>query len=115
MTAPIRVGAATLDEDTIFTDTSFECAAWYRKVMVRAGEFPIVTDPDSYSGNRRIVLVGTIEEDYFQSLNHGMPIGHDYDRLCNYGKLADLSLNTYDYQLTDGGTFAGSLRISLDA
>lgn len=99
----MQIGWYHLKEDTVFTN-EFETAAWYERVKVPAGKYPIeVSDyrvrhfdderrrrfngeVDGHCSGVYICMDGTIVSDNFQSLFYGSPIGEPYDTGKNAGK-----------------------------
>lgn len=90
----MQIGWFILPETRDFYN-DFECAAWYEKVRVEAGKYPLYvydrtfTDDGELRANGAYThMEGTIVSDNFQSLYHGVPIGKPYDGTKNAGKPA---------------------------
>lgn len=104
-----QIGYFHLAQDTVFRNT-FEFAAWYEDVNVKAGKYPIeVTDyresarhegneVDGYIGSAYVTMPGTIVSDYFASHYFGMPIS-DYDTQKNAGKKSMYRMHVYLYEM----------------
>lgn len=97
-----RIGTYHLKEDKVFRNT-FECAAWYEDVLVKAGDYPIavynyrIYDDGRINGHCMAVYVempGVVVEDEFGARIGGMPIG-EYDNHQNTGKPSSHSLFAY--------------------
>ena len=102
----VRIGCLSLSEDTVFTDNGYECAAWWRKIAVKAGEYPMyieskdIWDDGRVSGTCRpcAELPGIIVSDYFQSMLFGVPVG-TYDWKQNAGKESSYFWTMYAFSL----------------
>lgn len=105
------IGYYHLKEDTIFTNT-YECAAWYEKVKVPAGVYPVCV-PEFHVDTRRdgskevrgfinsayVTMDGIITDDYFGTLFYGVPVG-TYDK-DNSGKPSSHTMGNYLYAIAD--------------
>lgn len=99
-----RIGTYHLKEDKVFRNT-FECAAWYEDVLVKAGDYPIYVldcktledgEIRSYPVDGAYVeMEGAVKSDYFGGQFCGKPIGGDYDSTQNAGKSSNHSLFSY--------------------
>lgn len=102
-----QIGWFILHEDTEFTNT-YECAAWYENVFVKAGRYPMEV-PDyrilhNEWGNEvyghinmiGVVLPGVITSDEFGARFYGVPIG-SYDNYKNKGKESSYYFRQYLY------------------
>ena len=102
-----QIGWFILHEDTEFTNT-YECAAWYENVLVKAGKYPMEV-PDYKIYNRKegnevcghigmigVNLPGIITSDEFGARFCGVPVG-DYDNYKNKGKESSHYFQEYLY------------------
>lgn len=109
-----QIGWYTLKADKVFRNT-YECAAWYEDVLVKAGKYPVVVynisvlthENPKYDKSVKghidaayVHLDGTIVSDEFGARFCGMPIG-DYDNLKNAGKPSSHSMMSYMYCVAD--------------
>lgn len=106
-----QIGWFYLKEDTEFTNT-YECAAWYENVLVKAGRYPMeVPDyrtSDSPEGKKvhghidmiGVKLPGVITSDEFGSRFCGVPVG-GYDNHKNSGKESHHYYMQYLYAVAD--------------
>lgn len=91
-------GWAVAKEDFVHRNASYECAAWYEDILVKAGSrFPIcVTTRDDYDINSKSYIEGRVEEVYIRICGEvveddfgarlcGVPISN-YDNKKNAGK-----------------------------
>ncbi len=101
-----QIGWFHLGLDTVYRN-SFEFAAWYEDVEVKAGRYPIeVIDysedsshrVNGYIGSAYVTMPGTIVSDYFASHYCGVPIS-DYDTNKNAGKESSHTMHVYLYEL----------------
>lgn len=112
MNKATQIGWFTLKEDRIFRNT-YECAAWYEDVLVKAGRYPVlvhdfrVAEHNDPIFNRAIKghidatyvrMDGTIVSDEFGARYFGVPVG-DYDNSKNAGKPSSHSMMTYMYEV----------------
>lgn len=78
----------------------YECAAWYENRVSETGVFPLYLETGVDSGQpvKRLAaeLPSVVTDDYFQSLNCGMPIGKPYDSQKNAGKTGKPIKVTFD-------------------
>ena len=102
-----QIGWFILKEDTEFTNT-FECAAWYERVLVKAGRYPM--EVPNYkireTENGKLVLghinmvsvnlSGVITSDEFGARFCGVPVG-SYDNTKNKGKESNHIFRQYLY------------------
>lgn len=104
-----QIGWFVLKEDKEFYN-EFETAAWFEKVLVKAGRYPVEAyDVEFYSngkmgshiGGAYVQMEGTIISDNFQSLFCGVPIGSTYDGTKNAGKPAHHSDFWYLYSVAE--------------
>lgn len=113
-----QIGWYHLKEDKIFTN-EFETAAWYERVKVPAGKYPMevsdyrvkhYTDDrrrryngciDGHCGGVYVHMDGVIVSDNFQSLFFGMPIGEPYNSAKNEGKPGQYNMFEYMYNIAD--------------
>ena len=80
------IGYMILSDATTYTNL-FECAAWYEKIQVPAGKYPVfATVKNGEVDDIWYSLPGTITSDYFQPLFCGNRIGSQYDIFKNTGK-----------------------------
>ena len=109
-----QIGWYNLKEDKVFRNT-YECAAWYEDVLVKAGKYPIsvydlrVLKHDNPKFNNSIVchinavythMVGTIVSDEFGARFCGVPIG-DYDNFKNAGKPSSYNMMSYMHEIAN--------------
>lgn len=114
MSKATQIGWYNLKEDRIFRNT-YECAAWYEDVLVKAGKYPVVVydfrvlthdNPDFNSrieghiGTVSVHMSGTIVSDEFGARFYGVPVG-DYDNTKNAGKPSRYSVMAYMYSVAD--------------
>lgn len=109
MSDGVLIGYRILKEDTVMVKNDYECAAWYERLLVKAGKYPIyayrlshymkdgvyVTEVD---WSNYIHYEGTIIDDYFGTLYCGVPIS-TYDEKKNTGKKTQYSQHIYCYSL----------------
>lgn len=102
-----QIGWYHLKEDRVFTNAGFETAAWYERILVKAGKYPIevsrykVRDNGIVEGrvnSAYIYMDGVITEDYFPSLFFGNVVT-DYDTTKNAGKKSVYCMMPYLYQI----------------
>ena len=72
-----QIGWYTVSEDTEYTDRGYECAAWFKRIMVKAGKYPVMADKFFYNEREKtktnqledraisIKLTGTVTADDF--------------------------------------------------
>ena len=109
-----QIGWYDLKEDKVFRNT-YECAAWYEEVLVKAGKYPALVynfrvskhdDPkyngriEGHIGAAYVRMDGTIVSDEFGARFCGVPVG-DYDNYKNAGKPSSHSMMTYMYDVAD--------------
>ena len=106
-----QIGWFILHEDTEFTNT-YECAAWYENVLVKAGRYPMevpdykITDTElgkkvsGYIDMIGVELPGIIASDEFGARFCGVPVG-DYDNYKNKGKESSYYFRQYLYGVAD--------------
>ncbi len=95
----ILSGSYHVFEKSEFTDSSFECAAWWRKISVASGDYRVYGYLQGSSLHFYAHLEGTIVADSFQSLFCGNPIGKPYDEEQNAGKTATYMRIGRDYEV----------------
>lgn len=92
MTEQFQIGWYNLEEDTVFTET-FSYAAWYKKILVKAGKYPIMARQYTYNERLRkmtneikdhgsiwISLEGDVVADDFSSHYGGVRVGSKIDQ-----------------------------------
>ena len=109
-----QIGWYNLKKDRIFRNT-YEYAAWYEDVLVKAGKYPVVVydfrvlkhdSPDFNSrieghiGTVSVHMSGTIVSDEFGARFYGVPVG-DYDNTKNAGKPSNHSMMAYMYSVAE--------------
>ena len=106
-----QIGWFILKEDTEFTNT-YECAAWYENVLVKAGRYPMEVPRfkiierdcgrmvDGHIGMIGVSLPGTITSDEFGARFYGVPVGY-YDNYKNKGKESSHYFRQYLYGVAD--------------
>lgn len=99
----IQIGYITIKKDTEFVDNGYECAAWFEKILVKAGRYPLFTeikcecdDGCILCDRVRAVLPGTVVSDYFGSMYCGVPVG-TYDGTKNAGKASEYHWGVFDF------------------
>lgn len=112
MSKATQIGWYTLKADKIFRNT-YECAAWYEDVLVKAGKYPVLVydfrilkhqDPkfdgciEGHIGGTYTHMDGTVISDDFGGRYFGVPIS-DYDNTQNAGKPASHSMMAYMYEV----------------
>lgn len=112
---PVVIGTVTVPAG-LTRDKSYECAAWYTKVALTPGTYPLTALIETYGqysgvkpeliGTERIAWIvftipGVIVADNFQSLYCGTPIGKTYDQHQNAGKPSEWSAQLYGYQVAE--------------
>jgi hypothetical protein len=95
----ILCGTYRVSERTEYNDSSFECAAWWRTIIVEPGDYPVYGYLHGGSMDFCARFEGVILEDNFQSLWGGLPVGNNYDQTQNAGKPAVYSITSYDYNV----------------
>lgn len=95
----ILCGSYHVSNKSEFTDSSFECAAWWRTISVEPGDYPVYGYLEGSSLHLYAHLEGTIVADSFQSLFCGNPIGEHYDEQQNAGKTATYMRIGRDYEV----------------
>jgi len=93
-----QIGTITIKEGDV-RDRLYECAAWYTRIELEPGTYPVYGIYEKYGYAYReevrdkwylkwvsYSVPGTIVEDNFQSLFCGNPVGKSYDRTQNAGK-----------------------------
>lgn len=76
---PEILGTIHLDKETEHYDHNYQVAAWWRRIMLLPGDYPVVVD--AHSPMYATVLVNArIEEEYFPSLWGGVPVETGNDR-----------------------------------
>lgn len=106
-----QIGWFILHEDTEFTNT-YECAAWYENVLVKAGKYPMEV-PEFYIKETDdgkevyghidmigVLLPGIITSDEFGARFCGVPVGI-YDNSQNKGKESTHYFRTRLYSVAD--------------
>lgn len=114
MSKATQIGWYTLKADRVFRNT-YECAAWYEDVLVKAGKYPVFVhdlrvlehqDPkfngkiEGHIGGTYTHLDGTVVSDEFGARFFGVPVG-DYDNFKNTGKPSIHSMMVYMYEIAD--------------
>lgn len=114
MSKATQIGWYTLKANKVFRNT-YECAAWYEDVLVKAGKYPVyvhdfrVLKHDNPKFNGQIEghirgtythMDGTIVSDEFGARFCGVPVG-DYDNSKNAGKPSSYSMMAYMYEVAD--------------
>ena len=109
-----QIGWYNLKEDQIFRNT-YECAAWYEDVLVKAGKYPMVVydyrvrksnDPnynneiEGHIGSVYIQMNGTVVSDEFGARFCGVPVG-GYDNAQNAGKPSSHNMQVYMHIVAD--------------
>jgi hypothetical protein len=110
-----QIGWYTLDKDTEF-DNTYECAAWYERVLVKAGRYPVEVydlcfrddgEIDYSCSGAYVVMPGVVTSDYFGSMLCGVPVG-TYDGTKNKGKQSEYHaywyLHEIAHRMLDGKT-----------
>lgn len=112
MNKATQIGWYTLKEDEVFRNT-YECAAWYEDVLVKAGKYPVYVydlrihqsdNPkynrkiDGHVGSASVYMEGVVVSDEFGSLFCGVPISN-YDNKKNAGKPSACSMRPYLYDV----------------
>ena len=72
-----------------WTDTGFECAAWYQDWKAQPGEYPVVRNLGRRHGSAAyLAAVEAVSGNgYFAGLWHGVPVGREpYDKTKHAGK-----------------------------
>jgi len=94
----ILCGSYRVSERTEFLNNGYECAAWWTKISVEAGDYPVHGYLQGSSLHLYASLEGVIVEDNFQSLWGGVAFGQPYDQRQNAGKPATYSVFGRDYE-----------------
>lgn len=81
-----QVGTLTVAEAYEHTNT-FEFAAWWQRVKVDAGKYPVLACSEGARDMFYVGIPGVVVEDYFQGHFGGVPFG-SYDKTQNAGKPA---------------------------
>jgi hypothetical protein len=94
----INCGFYRLLETTVFHYAGYECAAWWQKVQVPAGDYPVrALLQEGRIQWFLVTLPGVIVADNFQPLFCGNRIGDFYDETQNAGKPGAYHIQTNDY------------------
>lgn len=107
----IQIGLAKVLEPTEMVNSNFECAAWYERLLVPAGEYPINTakfnkriingvERECIDWYNSISYTGTVLSDDFGARFCGVPLSN-YDNQKNTGKQTEYHPHMYDYILAD--------------
>lgn len=114
MSKATQIGWYTLKTDKIFRKT-YECAAWYKDVLVKAGKYPVFVydfrvlkheDPkfngriEGHIGGTYTHMDGTVISDEFGTRFFGVPVGY-YDNSKNAGDPASHSMLVYMHEVAD--------------
>ena len=103
-----QIGWFVLHKNTEFTNT-YECAAWYENVLVKAGRYPMEVPEYKLNGDNEVSghidmigvdLPGIITSDEFGARFFGVPVG-DYDNYKNTGKESSHYFRQYLYAVAD--------------
>ncbi len=90
----IHIGYYRLFETKVFTNSSYECAAWYKKIEVKPGEYPIYLVDNKWICAS---LPGTVVASDFTSHFGGQRIGSKINE--DVGKAATYSIQAYAYDI----------------
>lgn len=114
MSKATQIGWYTLKADKVFRNT-YECAAWYEDVLVKAGKYPVLVydlrvlkheNPEfngkieGHIGGTYTNMEGTVVSDEFGARFFGVPVGN-YDNRRNAGKTTSHSMMFYMYEVAD--------------
>lgn len=103
-----QIGWFILKQDTEFQNT-YECAAWYENVLVKAGRYPMevpdyrVDKDGEVHGHIDMIgvsLPGIITSDEFGARFCGVPVGY-YDNSQNKGKESSHYFRQYLYSVAN--------------
>ena len=83
-----KIGVYIVDEDVMERQT-FEVAAWYRLILITAGEYPILKQESFGNTYYCVKFGGTLIAEYMPSLFGGVPVGGPYDRHAKIGQDAN--------------------------
>lgn len=112
-TKEFQIGWYTIPEDTEMINRGFACAAWWEKIAVKAGRYPVMSSGYAYNEQEHrytakladrsisIKIPGVIIEDDFQSHFFGTPIGN-YDTKQNTGTPSAIYLTPYAHAVAWG-------------
>ena len=109
MSKATQIGWCNVETDMDYINNDFECAAWFEKIHVKAGKYPIVvyaidfdTEGKMHSSidSGYICYEGEIVCDDFQSRFYGVPIG-SYDGNQKKKKKTEASGSMYLYSLAN--------------
>lgn len=99
----IQIGVFNVPEDKEFLNNGFACAAWYEKVLVKAGQYPILGELNSDGTvdykSVSIQLPGVITASDFSSHFGGLRIGSKVDE--EVGKESRISLRPYAFSVAE--------------
>ena len=106
--ARIQIGTLILNNDKVFTDNGYECAAWFQNVAVKAGKYPVfvdskeIWDDGRVYGNARVSaeLPGVVGDNYFGSMLCGVPVG-TYDGSERTGKDSSYWWEVYAFMFSE--------------
>ena len=110
MKEKMLIGYYTIPEDTEMENRGFECAAWYERIAVKAGKYPIMSSGYAYHERDRrylpeladrsisIEIPGTVVSDDFGARFCGVPVG-GYDSAKNAGNPSRIFLSPYAHAL----------------
>ena len=100
----VQIGEYVLDEDQVFHDASFECAAWSQDVKVLAGIYPVMAEVSSEDGRVTdfpgcsISLPGTIVADDFSPHFGGNAFSSSVNK--RLGEAAKYSIMRYAHEVS---------------
>jgi len=102
------VGYYVVKEDEVFTDNGYACAAWFKKILVKAGRYAVMAGQYSYHERDKyymdkladrslsVKLPGTVVAADFQGRYFGKPIGGSDDASKKYlGETSSICLSPY--------------------
>ena len=116
--AKMQIGWFVLKEDKDFYN-DFETAAWYERVAVKAGKYPLVVFDGRFYEDGELKcsvdsvyaeMEGTLVSDNFQTLFYGVPVGECYDTKKNAGKRKETHATFYTFQIAKAVVEGSSLK-----
>ena len=105
-----QIGWYTVPKDKEYTDNGYECAAWYKRILVKAGRYPVMARKFQFHERERrmtdqledrtisIKLTGTVTADDFAGRFCGNLIDKENPKFNQYvGEESELYLSPYSH------------------
>ena len=97
------IGSFELKVATEFTNRSYECADWWKTILVPAGTYEVVRYLNHIDYIYYVSLPGTIVRDYFGARLGATSLAYDVNQ--NSGKPSAYSLSMYSFQAEKDARF----------